>query len=69
MANNYKHTRTITDTIKIKGTVCADDSRIYITYEKDKDEYTMDINDVFNQYLGETVNVLISTKDEVDLDE
>lgn len=69
MANNYKHTRTITDTIKIKGDVCSDGGNIYIIYKNDKDEYNMDINDIFNQYLGETVNVIISTKDEIDLDE
>ncbi len=69
MANNYKHTRTISDTIKVKGVVNCQSDGTFITYEKDKEEYTVDVLDLFNQFSGETVNFAITTKDETDLEE
>lgn len=69
MANNYKHTRTISDTIKVKGVVTCQSDKTFITYEKDKEEYTVDVLDLFNQFSGEEVNFAITTKDETDLEE
>lgn len=69
MASNYKHTRTISDTIKVKGDISIDDNNTYITYEKDKEECTVNVLDLFNQFDNETVNLVISTKDETDLEE
>ena len=69
MANNYKHTRTISDTIKVKGVVNCQSDGTFITYEKDKEEYTVDVLDLFNQFSGEEVNFAITTKDETDLEE
>lgn len=69
MANNYKHTRTISDTIKVKGVVTYQSDGTFITYEKDKEEYTVDVLDLFNQFSGEEVNFAITTKDETDLEE
>ena len=69
MANNYKHTRTISDEIKVKGVVECRDDGAFITYEKDKEEYTVDVLDLFNQFSGENVFITISTKEETDLEE
>lgn len=69
MANNYKHIRTISDTIKVKGVVTCQIDGTFITYEKDKEEYTVDVLDLFNQFSGEEVNFAITTKDETDLEE
>lgn len=69
MSNNFKHTRTVSDAIKVKGTVNIDNDGAYITYEKDKEEYTVSVNDLFAMYSGETINFLLTTKEETDLDE
>lgn len=69
MASNYKHTRTVSDTIKVKGVVNCESDGTFIIYEKDKEEYTVNVLDLFNQFSGETVNFAISTKDETDLEE
>lgn len=69
MANNYKHTRTVSDTIKVKGLVHCSEGGTYITYENEKEEYTLNVLDIFNQFAGEIVNINISTKDEIDLEE
>ena len=69
MSNNFKHTRTVSDAIKVKGTVSIDNNSAYITYEKDKEEYTVNVCDLFAMFSGETINFLITTKEETDLDE
>jgi len=69
MANNFKHTRTVLDTIKVKGVVASQNGETFITYEKDKEEYTVDVLDLFGQFLGEEVSFTITTKEETDLDE
>lgn len=69
MANNYKHTRTISDTIKVKGVVTCQSDGTFITYEKDKEEFTVDVLDLFDQFSGEEVSFAITTKDETDLEE
>lgn len=67
MANSYKHTRTITDSIRIKG-VLSDDGR-EIIYEKDNDEYSVEILDILKQFAGEQITFSIGTKDEKDLED
>lgn len=69
MANNYKHTRTVSDVIKVKGYVLNTDDETYIEYENGNEELTVSVLDLFNQFLNEEVSVTISTKDETDLDE
>ena len=68
MANNYKHTRTISDTIKVKGLITCQGDGTFITYEKDKEEFTVDVLDLFHQFSGDEVSLIISTKDETDLE-
>lgn len=65
----YKHIRTVSDTIKVKGIISHEGDGTFITYEKDKEEYTVNVSDLFNQFDGEIVNFSISTKDETDLEE
>lgn len=65
--NNYKHTRTITDTIKIKGILSEDGQTII--YEKDKEDYSADISDILKQFAGELIIFSIGTKDEKDLED
>lgn len=69
MASNYKHTRTVFDTIKVRGVVNCESDGTFIIYKKDKEEYTVNVLDLFNQFSDETVNFAISTKDETDLEE
>lgn len=69
MASNYKHTRTVSDAIKVKGFISCQEDGTFITYEKDKEEYTVNILDLFNQFEGELVNLLIATKEETDLED
>ena len=68
MANNFKYTRLISDSIKVRGIVNIENDSTYIVYEKDGDEYSVNVVDLFKQFSGETVNVAISTKEETDLD-
>lgn len=65
----YKHIRTISDAIKVKGVVNCESNGTFIIYEKDKEEYTVNVLDLFSQFSGETVNLSITTKDETDLEE
>lgn len=65
--NNYKHTRTITDTIKIKGILSEDGQTI--VYEKDKEDYSADISDILKQFAGELIIFSIGTKEEKDLED
>ena len=65
--NNYKHTRTITDTIKIKGILSEDGQTII--YEKDKEDYSADISDILKQFAGELIIFSIGTKEEKDLED
>ena len=51
--NNYKHTRTIMDTVKIKGVLSEDGQTII--YEKDKEDYSADISDILKQFAGELI--------------
>ena len=62
MANNYKHTRTISDTIKVKGVVTCQSDGTFITYEKDKEEYTVDVLDLFNQFSLSFLFLLLKKK-------
>lgn len=70
MANNYKHTKTVIDTVKIKGYISSDDTGMYITYEKDNDEYTIDVLELFSMFSdsGQCISITLSTKDELDLE-
>lgn len=65
--NNYKHTKTVLDTIKIKGLVSDDGSEII--YEKDKEEYSADIADIMKRYAGEIVAFSIGIKNETELED
>ena len=65
--NNYKHTRTIMDTVKIKG-VLSEDGKTII-YEKDKEDYSADISDILKQFAGELIIFSIGTKEEKDLED
>lgn len=65
--NNYKHTRTILDTVRIKG-VLSDDCDT-ITYEKDHEEYQTSIMDILKQFAGELITFGITLKDEQDLED
>ena len=65
--NNYKHTRTIMDTIKIKGVLSEDGQTII--YEKDKEDYSADISDILKQFAGELIIFSIGTKEEKDLED
>jgi len=67
MANYYKHTRTISDLIRIKGTLSEDGTEII--YEKDHDEYSADVMDILKQFAGEQITFCIGTKDEKDLED
>lgn len=67
MANNFKHTRTVSDTIKVKGVVDISNDEINIIYEQDKEEYSANVCDLFKMFSGETINLIITTKDETDL--
>lgn len=69
MANNYKHKRTVSDVIRVKGYVLNADDETYIEYENGNEELTVSVLDLFNQFLNEEVSVTISTKEETDLDE
>ena len=69
MANNFKHTRIIQDTVKVKGVVNIDDDGAYIEYEKDHEEYTVNVKDLLAMFSGETISFIVSSKDEIDLDE
>ena len=70
MANNYKHTRTVSNTIKVKGYVTRSlDEEAFIEYETNGDTNTVSISELFDQFIGEEVNVSISTKEETDLSE
>ena len=62
--NNYKHTRTIMDTVKIKGVLSEDGQTII--YEKDKEDYSADISDILKQFAGELIIFSIGTKEEKD---
>lgn len=65
--NNYKHTRTIMDTVKIKGVLSEDGQTI--VYEKDKEDYSADISDILKQFAGELIIFSIGTKEEKDLED
>ena len=65
--NNYKHTRTIMDTVKIKGALSEDGQTII--YEKDKEDYSADISDILKQFAGELIIFSIGTKEEKDLED
>lgn len=65
--NNYKHTRTIMDTVKIKGVLSEDGQTII--YEKDKEDYSADISDILKQFAGELIIFSIGTKEEKDLED
>lgn len=65
--NNYKHTRTIMDTVKIKGVLSEDGQTII--YEKDKEDYSADISDILEQFAGELIIFSIGTKEEKDLED
>ena len=69
MANNYKHTKTITDSIKVKGIISCEEDETTITYENDKEEYTINVLELFEKFNDEMVFITISTKEEKDLDE
>ena len=65
--NNYKNTRTIMDTVKIKGVLSEDGQTII--YEKDKEDYSADISDILKQFAGELIIFSIGTKEEKDLED
>ena len=66
MACTYKHTKTVTDTVKVKGIVTADGNEIIFT-NKDGQEETMEIAPIFKRFAGEGINFTLTSKDEMDL--
>lgn len=65
MSQNFKHTRTVSDTLKIKG-VLSDDATS-ITYIEDKEEQTVSIMDYLKAFAGELVTFGITSKEELNL--
>lgn len=68
MAKNYKHTKTVSNTIKVKGEINCDNENAFIIYDNDGEEYTVNVFDLFSQFQGETINLMLSTKDETDIE-
>lgn len=72
MANNFKHKKVTTDTLKVKGVIehsDIDPNVYYINYYKDDEEYSVNIKNLFSQFDGDEINLIITTKEEIDLEE
>jgi hypothetical protein len=67
MASNYKHTKTVSDSLKVKGEVSKDG--MYITYEEDKQQHQLNIAKAFKAFAGEVISLSLTSKEEMDLDE
>ncbi len=68
MAQNYKHVKTIQESVKIKG-VISTDAKTIIYLDKNNNEIEIDITNCIKKYAGEEVLFSITTKDEEDIDE
>lgn len=68
---NFKYQRITSDTIKIKGVVSNDGTEI--TFIKGKkgeaEEVTVNLLDYLKKYAGEEITFVLTTKDELDLDD
>jgi hypothetical protein len=65
MAINYKYRRSTADTVRLKGTVNGPGTSV--TYLAGDVEKTINVTDLFDNFKGKDINLVITTKEETDM--